>query len=295
MRELINRTLDYRNSLRIVSEAPGRLISAVLISCEALIIMYRHCLILLLVSIVGAGCAYPRKSTALSVVKAAGNSISSPDDVWRIRFTSADIPSVQRSGAAWDDDGTGPDTFVRIYRADELIFESAVTKDQIKPQFKFPVTENLWLPSHKEIRIELWDKDSGISNPVGIWKGRGLPPTALPGADARVMLEGKTQLNFQVMQPEAHRGVGIPLYELKGSELSILEVIERSPAGRAGLVPGDSIVEIDGKPVTDYSDAQAASALSMASSRQTKMVVLKGKSQKRVPVDVDNGYVWHAK
>jgi hypothetical protein len=246
---------------------------------------------LLLATLVG--CAYPRKTASLSTVPPAeAANASAPDSLTRLRFISAEVPPNQRGALPWDDEGSAADPFIRVYRGDEKIYESEPVEDQLRPTFD-AVTENLLLPANEDIRIELWDDDPGVPEPIGTWRGRGLPRTALPGADSNLNLEGGAQLLFRLEPAEPLRGSGIEEYEVRSDALVILSMIERSPAGRAGVRVGDRVTAIDGKSVAELGDA-AAGALSMASSRRSSLTVVHSDGDEET-VELDGGYSWRAR
>lgn len=243
-------------------------------------------------AVAAVGCAYPRRSTSLAPAREGSTGLNAPSHVWQLRFISATIPPRRRGGMDWDDDGSRPDPFIRLHRGTELVWESETRRDALDPAFNQTLPRNIRLPPSEELRIELWDSDGGPSNdPIGVWRGQGLPPNALPDADARINLEGGAALMFRVLSPRPHRGVGIELYEVRGDELLVLEVIDSSPAGRAGIERGDRIVAIGGQAVDDMTEAQAASAISMAADRQQSLTVKKPGGQQE-QVDLDRGYVW---
>lgn len=254
--------------------------------------MQRLFLVVCVIATVLAACAYPRRSTSLSPATGEVQTLDAPSNLWRLRLGSATIPPRRRGGLDWDPDGGLPDAFVRILRGGELVYESPVQENTLDPAFDVLLPKNVWLPTDRELRIEVWDRDEGPSNdPVGVWRGQGLPPNALPDADARITLEGGAALSFRVMPPHPHRGVGISEFEVRGDELKVLAVMEHSPASRAGIAAGDAIVAIGDRAVDDLDDAQAASALSMAADRQAALRVRKSGGQEET-VELDRGYVW---
>jgi membrane-associated protease RseP (regulator of RpoE activity) len=214
--------------------------------------------------------------------------VAVPEHVWQLELRSAHIPPRDRGGHAWDDDG-GPDPFIRLYRGETLVFSSSPITDDFDPEFALTLPKNVYLPPDEQIRIELWDSDVS-DHIIGIWRGRGLPPNALPDADARIMLEGGATVTIRVHRPVAHRGVGITLYESRGSALHVLEVERFSPAGRAGIAVGDQIVQIGEETVSDLGDARAASALSLALDNGVPLVVETNGERRTVTIDRD--FVW---
>ncbi len=205
--------------------------------------------------------------------------------MWKLEFRSGRIPPRDRSGREWDD-GEGPDAFIRFYRSGELLWESEPVHDSLEPTFEATLPLNVYLPPDEPLRIELWDAD--VSDQIiGVWRGTGLPPNALPDADAGIMLEGGASLVFRIHTPETHRGIGITEYEVRGKSLRIVTVERFSPAGRAGLEAGDDITAIGGRSIGDYGTAAAASALSMAMDRQEPLQVVRHGQPRSVTVDRD--------
>lgn len=235
------------------------------------------------------GCAYPRRGTSLSPVSDT-TSGSPPSDVWKFTVLRAVVTPRQRSGQEWDEDGSGPDPFVRIYRGGDLVWESETVEDSLQPDFSTVLPRNLHVPGGQELRLELWDSDSGLPQVIGIWRGRGLPDTALPGAESTVLLEGRSSLTIRIDRPAAHRGAGIDEYEERGGGFRVTRISEHSPAGRAGLRVGDTIVAIEGQDVGDMDARRAASQLSMAGTRRSTITIERAGS--RQDLELDGGMVW---
>jgi hypothetical protein len=246
---------------------------------------------LVLPSLAVPGCAYPRRSTALSPVQAASGGPGQPSDVWSMRIVSAQIQPRNRGDSNWDDGGGLPDPFVRVYRDDVLVFESRTVDDSIAPVWNQDLPRNISMSSRASLRIEVWDRDDVGGDPVGIYRGHGLPGNALPGVDARILLEGESYVTIRLDDPNAHRGVGITSFEVRGNELLVIEVEAHSPAGRAGIVVGDRIVTIGGRSVSELGSSQATGALSMAGERHQVLGVMDATGDER-EVELDHGYVW---
>lgn len=245
---------------------------------------------LLLLLVVGLGCAYPRRSTSLCPVTTEAR--PAPADIWRVAFHQSVIPPRQRGDQPWDEDGSPPDVFVRVYRNDTLLFESAPVEG-LQPNLD-AITPNLHFPSGASTRIELWDADGVMPTIIGVWRGNGLPTGAMEDGDTRIMLDGNASVGFRVLAPEASRGAGIPSYEVRRKELRVLEVFEHSPAGRAGIVPGDAIVAIGGEAIEDLGEARAAGALSRACSEATRLSV-KRRDGRTEDLVLDRDFVWIAR
>lgn len=237
------------------------------------------------------GCAYPRRTTSLVPVREVMRTQSTPADVWTLTIVGAQIPPQQRGARPWDEGGGLPDPYVRIYRDGELVFETPTASDTLQPEWNVTLPRNLYAPGDRSFRFEMWDRDEVGSDPIGIYRNRGLPSNVVPDADARILLEGGAQLALRLSPPRAHRGVGIRLYEMHDDALVVLEVETHSPAGRAGIAPGDAIVAIGGEAVSALGSARAAGALSMAAERRAVLRVRNGRGEAR-DVTLDGGYVW---
>lgn len=246
--------------------------------------------------IVATSCAYPRRTTSLMPVRGEYDTGNVPPDLWQFTVVSASIPPRQRSGLPWDDEsgnGARPDAYVRIYRGDELVWESPVREDQTDPRWNQSLEKNLWVPRDRELRLELWDRDSALSSdPIGIYRNQGLPDAASPDVETSVVLEGGATLIIRASGPRPHHGVGIREFEVRGDSIHVGDVIDRSPAARAGIRDGDSIVAIGGVAVEDMDEARAVTSLSQAGRRGATLTIERDGATETV--ELDRGYTWLA-
>lgn len=239
-----------------------------------------------------AGCVYPRRSTSLSAISAPGAStLGAPEHVYRVTVVSAQTGATRRGALSWDDGGGPPDCFVRIYRDDELVFESRTIENSLRPEWNETLPRNLEIVSGTRLRLEVWDADTLSADPVGIWRGEGLPMNAEPGVEARILLEGESWLTMRFDDPRPHRGIGIRSFELRGSSLGVVEVEPHSPAGRAGIVPGDAILAIGSRTVASIAENEAVTALSLAADRGEPLRIRSANGSERV-VELDRGFTW---
>ena len=238
------------------------------------------------------GCAYPQHTIALNAVTNPGDqALDPPPDVWQFTVLSALIPPTQRSGLAWDEDGSAPDCVVRIYRDDQLIFETPRAENTLQPEWNVTLPNNLWTPGGHPLRFEIWDLDSLQGDPVGSVRFNGLPENALPDAIATLRLEGDATLQVRVNIPKPFRGCGILRVEERPSSLVVLAVSEYSPAGRAGIRVGDRVVKIDHMAVGDMGGGRATTALSMTGNHGGELVVEDAAGHERT-VTLDRGFTW---
>jgi len=242
-----------------------------------------------------ASCAYPRRSTSLSPVRSVSSMTvgpgGTPGDVYRFTAISATLNAQNRGATQWDDNGGLPDPVLRVYRDDVLVWESGTVNDSIHPEWNEVAPRNIRVPSSARMRLEVWDRDELGGDPVGVWRGIGLPPNARAGVDARVLLEGESYVTIRIDAPQPHRGVGIRLFEVRDGALLVIEVEPFSPAARAEIVPGDRIVGIGSQSVGQLGANRASGALSMAAERQEALRILNERGQERT-ITLDRGYVW---
>jgi membrane-associated protease RseP (regulator of RpoE activity) len=162
--------------------------------------------------------------------------------------------------------------------------------DELNPEFNQRPPNNLHLPRDVTIRLELWDADVASEDPIGVWQGRGLPPTALPGANARILLEGRSWLTIRIRQARAFRGLGLRQYEQHPDYLEVLDVELASPAGRAELQAGDHITGIDGRLVADMTAGEASSQISLVGARPARLAIERNGIAE--VIELDGGYTW---
>lgn len=237
-------------------------------------------------------CAYRHHTTPLQTVPNPPRmSQEWPAGVYGLRLQQAEARQVKLSGLAWDDDGTGPDPFVRLYVEGRQVWQSEVVQDDDTPAWNVGLPANVVIPKDAHIRVELWDWDTPISqDPMGQVERRGLP-SALPGTESRLALNTGAVVTLMTMAPEPRRGVGISV-ELQPDALKVLKVEPYSPAARAGIKVGDRIVSVGHAPVSELSEDKAASELSLAVDRQHALGVTNADGSNPHEVTLDQGYVW---
>jgi hypothetical protein len=239
------------------------------------------------------GCAYPRHTTPLNTasdLKVPSEQV--PGGMYTFQLISATAPETKISGLPWDDDGTGPDIFVRIYVDERMVWESPVIENTNKPQWNRVLPRNVIIPRNSDFRIELWDYDTAVSaDPIGRLEHRGLPMTAIPGALARLQLDSATMLIITVNPPRPHRGVGLTV-EVRPDVLKVLSVEPFSPAARAGIKSGDQIVGIGSERVKDLDEGAKMSELSLAGSKNAKLAVVDSHGKNEREAQLDGELVW---
>ncbi|HKP60935.1 MAG TPA: PDZ domain-containing protein [Polyangiales bacterium] len=212
-----------------------------------------------------------------------------PSGMWAVRLIGADLPAFKGAGLPWDSDGTPPDPYLKLLVNGRVVWESPVQEDTFHPQWNVTLPRNVYMGSNSTFRLELWDRDSGSSDPAGSYTRKGLPESALPDAEARLSMGNGAGITVKLSAPQASRGVGLR-YEIHGDGLLVLDVEPFSPAARAGLKKDDLIVAIGESRVERVGGEKAASELSLASDRGSTLTYKR--AEKQATADIDKGFLW---
>jgi hypothetical protein len=239
------------------------------------------------------GCAFPRFATPLNPLpEGRVPSEEFPEAMYTLQLLGANVPAAKVSGLPWDDDGSGPDPFVRIYVEHQLVFESKVLENDHRPRWNVELPRNVRIPQGSDFRLEVWDQDSAVTaDPIGRLERRGLPPSAVRGARARLELEGRAVVTILLGPPRPHQGIGVSV-ELRSDALRVFAVEPYSPAARAELHAGDRIVSIGGQRVEDVGPERALGLLSLAAERRHKLGVEDADGNQPRELTLDRGYTW---
>lgn len=240
-----------------------------------------------------SSCAYRRHTTPLHLESEPRLAPEDrPANLYTFRLLSAQVPDRKLSGLSWDDDGSGPDPFARLYIDDRLVWESEVKQNQIGPEWNAVLPRNVAVSPQSDFRLELWDFDSAVSaDPIGRIERRGLPTVVVPDAMARLPLDRGSLVVVMVTAPRPHRGVGVTV-EVRPDALKVLSVEPYSPAARAGIKVSDLIVGIANERISHMTEADAISELSLASDRTYKLRVADAEGANEHDVALDKGYTW---
>jgi len=92
--------------------------------------------------------------------------------------------------------------------------------------------------------------------------------------------------DFELMTTGNYGGVGALIRKAPGEGVRIIEPYENSPAAKFGLLPGDTIIEIDGLPVYDETSEQSSGRMKGQPGTDVKFKVVKGRTKDTVDVVV---------
>lgn len=214
-----------------------------------------------------------------------------PPDVFFIRFGGADIPKKTRDGRQWDSTGGGaPDPFAKLLVNGKELILTPVESNTLRPTWPDQDRGNYRIPAGSTLRVELWDSNPLTSHPICA--------ETLPRLDAREREDSVLEIECDnggrvrlVLEP-AHGKLGLGLsYELRTEQAFVTRVVKESPAGRAGLAPGDRILAVEGQDVATMEEGKLQSLVNANASTGVKLSLL-GADERRREVTLRDGAVY---
>ncbi len=230
----------------------------------------------------GCGAVFPRYTTATrrppDGMRESGALTPPPDDVRYVSVVSAELPPSRTDGRTWDSDGA-PDLYVVITRDGSEVYRSPVVSDSLRPTWS-NAGENLRTPAGARWRVELWDEDGVVDDPVGSQEFVGVPSSALDGGEWVVRLPRNAVVRLRAAPPEPRVGMGVT-YEVHEDYLGVISVVPGSPGAQAGLAEGDRVVSVDGHSVQSLGELGARRAMDRASMREVTLWYRRGEAAPR--------------
>ena len=226
--------------------------------------------------LVGCGAVYPQLETPVRTPPAHITlAPPPPDDLLFLKFAGATIPSRTRDGRSWDSiGGSLPDAFAKLIVDGKVILETPVQSNSLTPNWPDQRKENYRIRAGAPVRVELWDRNPINNHPICVSDVRDLRSQAAEGESLQINCSSGAELRL-VAQP-AHGKLGLGMfYELRREEVVITRVLRESPAARAGLVRGDQLRKIQGKPVSAMADGEAQSLINANAATGVALLVSK--------------------
>lgn len=215
----------------------------------------------LALSALGCGAVYPEVRTPVRPVP-AGQELKPPPpaDVLYIAFAGAVIPEKTRDGRSWDAvGGSAPDPFAKLMANDRELFRTPIQSNTLTPTWPDAPKENWRIAKGTTLRVELWDSNPINNHPICVRTIRD--PHAQAGAgELDIDCDSGAKLRLVIAPGRAKLGVGFS-YELRTESVFVSRVVAASPAGRAGLTPGDRIVRIQGQDVKGLDEGEIRSLI----------------------------------
>jgi membrane-associated protease RseP (regulator of RpoE activity) len=181
-----------------------------------------------------------------------------PETIRWVRVVSARVPEKNRGGRSWQANGNAADAYAKVYVNEREIFRTAVAPNTLEPTWPKGPMGNFKFGRGDKLGVELWDANPLNDKPICIQQIGSIDDEALHDKIVRVLCEGGGEVIIAFEPAHAVQGAGL-WYELRLDSTFITRLLQGSPAERAGLLPGDEILSIGGRPVKDMSSDEVQS------------------------------------
>lgn len=243
-------------------------------------------------ALAGCGAVYPEISSPVRSPP-AGRALdpAPPKNLVYIVFSGAKIPSKTRDGRQWDSlGGAAPDPFAKLFLNDRELIRTPVQANTLEPTWPDQKKANYRLPENGAYRLEVWDSNAINNRPICMKTLHDLTEDVGP-APVEIECDSGARVVLRIEPAHARWGLGFS-YELRTQgSVSITRVIDESPAARAGLVAGDKVIQIQGKPVAKMDDGEPQSLIN-ANADVGIELVLRGANGQDRKMTVKEGVIY---
>jgi len=210
----------------------------------------------------GCGAVYPEISAPVKPPP-AGRELSPlpPKKLVFITFASAKIPAKTRDGRQWDSlGGSAPDPFAKLFLNDRELIRTPVQANTLEPTWPDQKKANYMLPDDGNYRLEVWDSNAINNRPICMKTLHNILEDVGP-APVEIECDSGARVVLRIEPAHARWGLGFA-YELRTQGgIGITHVVSESPAARAGLAAGDTVLEIQGKQVSKMEEGEPQSLI----------------------------------
>jgi hypothetical protein len=219
------------------------------------------CFLALFGALGACAAVYPELQTPLR--SAEGRQAEAPPkDLRWIAFKGATVPAETRDGRKWGGDlgRKAPDPYAVLFVNGKLLLKTPAQGGTLTPTWPDGPAGNFRIKKGDHFRVELWDSNTISDHPIGVKDVGSLDDSVDVSGEADIECDSGAQVRVAFEPPHARLGLGF-YYELRIGEVFVTRVYEESPAGRAGIKPGDQILALDGKAVSGLKSSEIQSLL----------------------------------
>jgi hypothetical protein len=238
--------------------------------------MTKSLLLIVALGLLGCGAVYPQLETPVRTPPGQVKlTPPPPDELLFLKFAGAVIPTRTRDGRNWDSvGGSLPDAFAKLLVDGKVILETPVQSNSLTPTWPEQVKANYHVRKGAAIRVELWDSNPINNHPICVSDMSDLHADVSTEAPVVISCNSGAELKLAVEPAHGRLGIGL-FYELRREDVAVTRVLRESPAARAGLVRGDQLLKIQGKPVKTMDDGEAQSLINANAATGVTLLVRK--------------------
>ncbi len=181
-----------------------------------------------------------------------------PTELRWIRFISGTVPERTRDGRSWQKNGKLADPYAKLIVNGKELLKTQVEHDTLTPTWPGSPSGNFKVTADDKFRIELWDSNAINDSPICVQEVRAIAEDQLVEKKIRIHCDSGGEAILAFEDAHAIKGAGL-WYELRTDSCFVTRLLEGSPAARAGLEPGDQILEMGGRKVSAMSSDEVRS------------------------------------
>jgi hypothetical protein len=191
-----------------------------------------------------------------------------------IEVKGAHIAPRTRDGRSWgESEGAKPDPFAIVFVDRKELFRTPIDSNTLTPSWEGQPSGNYRIPRGAMFHVDLMDSRAMSNQAICSQQIRDLHEDLQLGLrDLDLRCDGGTRLLVKVGPARADVGLGF-FYEIALGNINVTRLHSQSPAARAGLKKGDSIIEIMGKRADKMEDGEAQSLINANAQAGVKLLV----------------------
>jgi hypothetical protein len=191
-----------------------------------------------------------------------------------IEVASAHIPTKTRDGRHWgESEDSAPDPFVIVFLGEDELFRTPVESGSFTPTWELQPNGNYKIPAGKMVQFELLDSNSMSNQSICLKQIRDLNEEVAAGeTELDLLCDGGATLQITVGPARPRLGLGL-FYEVVMGSINVTRLHSYSPAARAGIKEGDSILEVMGKKVENLDEGEAQSLINANSAVGVELLI----------------------
>jgi len=197
---------------------------------------------------------------------------AAPTGVFWLHIATANVTARTSGGQLWDEVGGFPDPYVVLLVDGKEVMRTDTATDTLNAKWTGEPQGNLEVSNRSTMRVHVRDDDAINDVPIG---GASFGPPSvseLASGEMHLDIGNRGKVTLEVSKARAMFGLGFD-YEIIGGNLLVGDVIKHSPAGRAGMVSGDAILNIEHRKVSLMKPKEMRSAINRLGTKPVAVIV----------------------